>query len=251
MCSFREWGRYWVRIITSEIPEFTQLDSVKSMMRYFPAKGTAGLARFSVSTPSREPSPPARITARALIRGLLSRVGRLRAFVERGVLLRRPRPGEVPGHPIALELGPFGGLSVHLQGALERVPEGPSVELVEHEAGPAGLPGVDDRVGQTPGPPGHGHAPVTHGDHLRQTAGLVARRDHQGVGPGVDPAGVTRVEAQPDAGPMRVAHLELGELVLDGRIAGAQKDELAAAVEPALDGGGGDVESLLLDQQIG
>ena len=30
----------------SKIPEFTQLDSVKSMIRYFPAKGTAGLARL-------------------------------------------------------------------------------------------------------------------------------------------------------------------------------------------------------------
>ncbi len=66
MCSFSECGRYWVRIMTSEIPEFTQFESVKSMIRYLPAKGTAGLARFSVSTPRREPSPPARMTARAL-----------------------------------------------------------------------------------------------------------------------------------------------------------------------------------------
>ena len=120
-------GRYCVRIMTSEIPEFTQLDSVKSMIRYLPAKGTAGLARFSVSTPSREPSPPARMTARALISGglLSSRVRRHGPLVERGVLRRRPRPGEVPGHPVALELRPFGGLSVHPKGALERVPERP------------------------------------------------------------------------------------------------------------------------------
>ena len=31
---------------TSKIPEFTQFDSGKSIMRYLPAKGTAGLARF-------------------------------------------------------------------------------------------------------------------------------------------------------------------------------------------------------------
>ena len=55
MCSFKECGRYCVRIMTSEMPELTQLDSVKSMMRYLPAKGTAGLARFSVRTPRREP----------------------------------------------------------------------------------------------------------------------------------------------------------------------------------------------------
>src|SRR5438093_9421673 len=48
----------------SKMPEFTQFDNGKSMMRYLPAKGTAGFARFAVSTPSREPSPPARITAR-------------------------------------------------------------------------------------------------------------------------------------------------------------------------------------------
>src|SRR5512135_2085260 len=63
MCSFKEWGRYCVRIITSEIPELTQFESVKSMIRYLPAKGTAGFARFSVSTPRRDPSPPARMTA--------------------------------------------------------------------------------------------------------------------------------------------------------------------------------------------
>src|SRR5262249_12958985 len=120
MCSFSECGRYWVRIITSEIPEFTQFDNVKSMIRYFPAKGTAGLARFSVNTPSREPSPPARMTARALIRGL---VRRSRALVEGGILRRGPRPGEVPRHPVALQLRPFCGLSVHPKGALERVPQ--------------------------------------------------------------------------------------------------------------------------------
>src|SRR5438105_15663682 len=45
------------------MPELTQFDSVKSMMRYFPAKGTAGLARWADSTLSRSPCPPARMTA--------------------------------------------------------------------------------------------------------------------------------------------------------------------------------------------
>jgi len=45
------------------MPEFTQFDSVKSMIRYFPANGTDGLARFSESTLSRVPSPPAIIIA--------------------------------------------------------------------------------------------------------------------------------------------------------------------------------------------
>jgi hypothetical protein len=66
MCSFNEWGRYCVKIMTSATPELTQLESVKSMIRYLPANGTAGFARLSVSTPRREPSPPARMTARVL-----------------------------------------------------------------------------------------------------------------------------------------------------------------------------------------
>lgn len=64
MCSINEWGLYWARINISKMSEFTQFDNVKSMMRYFPAKGTAGLVRFAVNTPRRDPSPPARITAR-------------------------------------------------------------------------------------------------------------------------------------------------------------------------------------------
>src|SRR5215813_2908800 len=89
MCSFKECGRYCVRIITSEIPELTQLDSVKSMIRYLPANGTAGLARFSVSTPRREPSPPARMTARALMELRLSARARGPGpFVERGIFHR-------------------------------------------------------------------------------------------------------------------------------------------------------------------
>src|SRR3990170_4393524 len=67
MWLFNECGRYCVRIITSKMPELTQLERVKSMMRYLPANGTAGLASLAVSTPSREPSPPARITARVFI----------------------------------------------------------------------------------------------------------------------------------------------------------------------------------------
>ena len=45
MWSFSERGLYCVRTITSVMPELTQLLSVKSMMRYLPPKGTAGLAR--------------------------------------------------------------------------------------------------------------------------------------------------------------------------------------------------------------
>src|SRR3954463_4815317 len=43
--------------------EFTQFDSVKSMIRYLPPKGTAGFARTDDRIERRSPSPPARITA--------------------------------------------------------------------------------------------------------------------------------------------------------------------------------------------
>src|SRR4030095_11653914 len=67
ICSIRDWGRYCASTIRSKMPEFTQFDNGKSMMRYLPANGTAGLARFCVSTPSLEPSPPARIIARVFM----------------------------------------------------------------------------------------------------------------------------------------------------------------------------------------
>src|SRR5690349_10854626 len=51
----------WVRILILYRPEFVKLLMTKSMMRYLPPKGTAGLARSSVSGQSRRPSPPARI----------------------------------------------------------------------------------------------------------------------------------------------------------------------------------------------
>src|SRR3954471_4080493 len=43
--------------------EFTQFDSVKSMIRYLPPNGTAGFARSWERIERRSPSPPARITA--------------------------------------------------------------------------------------------------------------------------------------------------------------------------------------------
>ena len=47
--------------------ELTQLQSVKSMIRYLPAKGTAGLARMPERSDRRSPSPPARTTANVLL----------------------------------------------------------------------------------------------------------------------------------------------------------------------------------------
>lgn len=60
MCRSSEWDLYWIRTATLRSPEFKQLLSVKSMMRYFPPNGTAGLARCAVRGLSRSPFPPAR-----------------------------------------------------------------------------------------------------------------------------------------------------------------------------------------------
>src|SRR5262252_1809793 len=46
------------------MPELTKLLSTKSMMRYLPPKGTAGLARSRVSGKRRVPLPPARTMPR-------------------------------------------------------------------------------------------------------------------------------------------------------------------------------------------
>ena len=59
MYSFSSSGWYWVRMPTVSIPELTQLERGKSIIRYFPPKGTAGFAVFSVNTFRRLPCPPA------------------------------------------------------------------------------------------------------------------------------------------------------------------------------------------------
>src|SRR3990170_855848 len=63
MWSLRDRGLYWVRTTTSWMSELTQLDSVKSMIRYLPPKGTAGFARSCDRIDRRSPSPPARMIA--------------------------------------------------------------------------------------------------------------------------------------------------------------------------------------------
>src|SRR4029450_10919518 len=71
MWSLSERGLYWVRTRTSSMSELTQFDSVKSMIRYLPPKGTAGLARTEDRIDSRSPSPPARM--RAIVRFIVAR----------------------------------------------------------------------------------------------------------------------------------------------------------------------------------
>jgi hypothetical protein len=54
---------YWVNTAIWRMPELTQFDSTKSMMRNLPPKGVAGLHRCAVSAFSRSPRPPAITTA--------------------------------------------------------------------------------------------------------------------------------------------------------------------------------------------
>ena len=71
MWRISECDLYWVSTAMRRMPELMQLESGKSMMRNLPPKGTAGLARQSVSGPRREPRPPASTSAS------VSRVSRL------------------------------------------------------------------------------------------------------------------------------------------------------------------------------
>ena len=78
--------------------ELTQFDSVKSMIRYLPPNGTAGLARSWDRIDSRSPSPPARMTAivrfTATVR-LPSRVGSW--WLDASTRLAAPRTAGVNG----------------------------------------------------------------------------------------------------------------------------------------------------------
>src|SRR3990172_6926042 len=64
MCLFRLSELYCVSTKMRRRPELMQLLIGMSMMRYFPAMGTAGFDRSCVRGKSRVPRPPPRITAR-------------------------------------------------------------------------------------------------------------------------------------------------------------------------------------------
>ncbi len=70
MCVLSESDLYCVSTFMRSTPELAKLLRTKSMMRYRPPKGTAGLALSCVSGASRLPSPPARIMARVFSTGM-------------------------------------------------------------------------------------------------------------------------------------------------------------------------------------
>src|SRR5690606_8748210 len=73
MCCISECALYCVSTKIWRMPELTQLDSGKSMIRNLPPKGAAGFARLAVRSPRREPRPPAMITAIVLRVRLLTK----------------------------------------------------------------------------------------------------------------------------------------------------------------------------------
>src|SRR5438309_240255 len=94
-CRWRssECDLYCVSTPMRRMPEFRQLDSAKSMMRNLPPKYTAGLARRSVSSCSRDPRPPAS-TSPTVRRG--NTCPKLEAALE----------GKQAGDQVALQLEP-------------------------------------------------------------------------------------------------------------------------------------------------
>src|SRR5271165_3702951 len=59
MCRSRLWLLYWVSTHILRMPPLARLESAKSISRYRPPNGTAGLARSAVSGLRRVPAPPA------------------------------------------------------------------------------------------------------------------------------------------------------------------------------------------------
>src|SRR5512135_711807 len=100
ICSIRECGRNWVSTTIRYSSELTALERGKSMIRYLPPKGTAGLARFSPRILNRLPAPPARIRVNTFIRPPRSQV------VIEIVLGAHPPPDDedVRGHSRGVQL---------------------------------------------------------------------------------------------------------------------------------------------------
>src|SRR5882724_9478490 len=101
MCRFRLSALYCVSTNTRRKSELMQLESVMSMMRYSPPKGTAGLARSRVSGHRRSPWPPARSTPMA---SRMSDMGRASwACLEKRLILRNGKAEHKRGEETEIE----------------------------------------------------------------------------------------------------------------------------------------------------
>src|SRR3970282_2077923 len=74
MCRNSDLGLCCVATPTCTMPEFTQFDEEKSMLRYAPPNGMAGLQTWRVSAPRRVPLPPASTTATVSAARLLASI---------------------------------------------------------------------------------------------------------------------------------------------------------------------------------
>ena len=90
MCRSRLIALYWVKTNSFRSPLLIQLDSAKSTIRYPPANGTAGFARSRVNGSSREPLPPASMTAITLFKSPLLYCYRIQWKGFRGIRVVAP-----------------------------------------------------------------------------------------------------------------------------------------------------------------
>src|SRR5215467_8499582 len=107
------------------MPELTQLERVKSMMRYLPANGTAGLARCAERTLRRSPCPPARMTAATFRKAIRLGVYRVGCSARPAVEVN----GRTLGATIATRRRDSGSITTRV---VSRIHSGAGVRMLEH-----------------------------------------------------------------------------------------------------------------------
>ncbi len=105
--------------------------------------------------------------------------------------------------------------------------------------------GVEDRVGQSAGPPHDGDRAVSQGDHLALAAGLEARGHQERVRPGVDAPCLVAIEAIEDDDAIRHPRRERSEVGHELVGAGAEDDQPPAGRDQPLRRLRDEVETLL------
>src|ERR1022692_110568 len=135
MCRSRLWLLYWVSTQILLTPALTRFDSAKSISRYRPPKGTAGLARSSVSGARRLPAPP----ASTMLRTRSSAISTSWRMRPSGAVLRAPAYCSGGQGHADLRLSMPGSFPVRHQGSIKAVlccerdqGLGPVVEVLVH-----------------------------------------------------------------------------------------------------------------------
>src|SRR5262249_26158559 len=172
MCRSRLRALYCVSTNTRRKLALMQLDRVKSMMRYSPPNGTAGLARSRVSGSSRVPLPPAKINVRTSFTVLASRGSGGDPFgIVKGGRWNGNRKVAISGAAGAARRPPLATCLTHLDnrsigGRILPIPFSPEVCLA-HKSDLLAGGGV-----RTHNPPGG----VSPGHHLRRRLGRLGPR---------------------------------------------------------------------------